>query len=328
MKRFCVLVLVFLMAFTVFAQGVKENADYTVLEELKSTDVRVVALKGPTAMGMVKLMEDSKEGSVNGNEYTFSISAAPAEVTPMLVKGEVDIAAVPANLASVLYNNTNGGVKVIAINTLGVLYLVESGNSINSLADLEGKTIYASGKGSTPEFALSFILEESGLADKVKVEWKSEHAECVAALIADPTSVALLPQPFVTTAQMKDSAIRAAIDLNDAWAEVSPDNGLLTGVVVARSEFVKEHKGAVDAFLESYKASTEFVNANTSEAAALVGGFNIVPEKVAAKALPECNIVCITGDDMKNMLSGYLEVLYKANPKSVGGKLPGNDFYY
>ncbi len=279
-------------------------------------------------MGMVKLMEDSKEGSINGNKYTFSISAAPAEVTPLLVKGEVDIAAVPANLASVLYNNTKGGIKVLAVNTLGVLYLVENGESVKSLADLEGKTIYASGKGSTPEFALSFILEESGLADKVKVEWKSEHAECVAALLADSSSVALLPQPFVTTAQMKNSSIHVAIDLNDAWREVSPDNGLLTGVVVARSEFVENNKEAVDAFLESYKASTEFVNSNTSAAAALVGSYNIVPEVVAQKALPECNIVCITGDEMKNMLSGYLEVLYDANPKSIGGKLPGNDFYY
>lgn len=329
MKKFLLTLLALvLVSGMVFAQGVQESAAAAVQAEPEVTEVGVVALKGPTAMGMVKLMNDAEQGPVNGNSYTFEILASPTEVTPKLVKGEVDIAAVPANLAAVLYNNTKGGIKVLAINTLGVLYIVEKGESVNSVADLEGKTIYASGKASTPEYALSYILAQSGLTDKVNIEWKSEHAECVAALLNDPNGVAMLPQPFVTTAQVSDPSIRIALDLTAAWNEVSPESGLVTGVVVARSAFVEENKAAVDAFLASYKESTAYTAEDVAGAAELVGKYNIVPAKVAEKALPYCNIVCITGDELKAKLSGYLEVLYNANAASVGGSLPADDFYY
>ncbi len=293
-----------------------------------ATPVRVAALKGPTAMGLVQLMDESGAGTVDGNDYSFSIVASPTEMTPMIVRGEVDIAALPANLASVLYNNTDGGVQVLAINTLGVLYIVQHGDDVSSVQDLAGKTIYASGKGSTPEYALSYILEEAGLADSVTVEWKSEHAECVAAIVNDNDAVALLPQPFVTTAMMQDPSIRVALDLNDAWAEVSPDSALITGVIVARTAFVEANGEAVDSFLTQYRESTDYANSDVAGAAALVGKYDIVPEAVALKALPECNIVCITGDEMEADLSSYLSVLYEANPASVGGALPAEDFYY
>lgn len=293
-----------------------------------ATPVRVAALKGPTAMGLVQLMDESGAGSVDGNDYSFSIVASPTEMTPMIVRGEVDIAALPANLASVLYNNTDGGVKVLAVNTLGVLYIVQHGDDVSSVQDLAGKTIYASGKGSTPEYALSYILEEAGLADSVTVEWKSEHAECVAAIVNDSDAVALLPQPFVTTAMMQDPSIRVALDLNDAWAEVSPDSALITGVIVARTAFVEANGEAVDSFLAQYRESTDYANSDVAGAAVLVGKYDIVPEAVALKALPECNIVCITGDKMEADLSSYLAVLYEANPASVGGSLPLEDFYY
>ena len=293
-----------------------------------STPVRVAALKGPTAMGLVQLMDESGAGTVDGNDYSFSIVASPTEMTPMIVRGEVDIAALPANLASVLYNNTDGGVKVLAVNTLGVLYIVQHGDDVSSVQDLAGKTIYASGKGSTPEYALSYILEEAGLAGSVTVEWKSEHAECVAAIVNDNDAVALLPQPFVTTAMMQDPSIRVALDLNDAWAEVSPDSALITGVIVARTAFVEANGEAVDSFLVQYRESTDYANSDVAGAAALVGKYDIVPEAVALKALPECNIVCITGDEMEADLSSYLSVLYEANPASVGGALPAEDFYY
>lgn len=293
-----------------------------------ATPVRVAALKGPTAMGLVQLMDESGAGTVDGNDYSFSIVASPTEMTPMIVRGEVDIAALPANLASVLYNNTDGGVQVLAVNTLGVLYIVQHGDDVSSVQDLAGKTIYASGKGSTPEYALSYILEEAGLADSVTVEWKSEHAECVAAIVNDSDAVALLPQPFVTTAMMQDPSIRVALDLNDAWAEVSPDSALITGVIVARTAFVEANGEAVDSFLTQYKESTDYANSDVAGAAALVGKYDIVPEAVALKALPECNIVCITGDEMEADLSSYLSVLYEANPASVGGALPAEDFYY
>ena len=324
MKKTFVLALILITAASLFAMGAKEDADYSVLNPVK---VRVAALKGPTAMGMVKLMEDSGEGSVNGNSYEFTVVGAPTEITPMLVKGEVDIAALPANLAAVIYNNTKGKVKVLAVNTLGVLYICENGNSVYSIEDLKGKTIYSSGKGSSPEYALAYILEQNGLSD-LPIEWKSEHAECVAALLNDPDAVALLPQPFATTAIMKNPSIRIALDLNKEWDKVSPGSALLTGVVVARTDFVEKEGAAVEKFLEEYGKSTAWVNENVAESSLMIGNLGIVTAQVAEKALPYCNIVCITGPEMKERLSGYLEVLYNANAKSVGGVLPGEDFYY
>lgn len=324
MKKIFLLLITTMICASLFSMGAKDDADYSILNP---TNVRVAALKGPTAMGMVKLMEDSKSSSVNGNSYDFTIVGAPTEITPMLVKGEVDIAALPANLAAVIFNSTKGKVRVIAVNTLGVLYICENGNSVNSLEDLKGKTIYSSGKGSTPEYALNFILEQNGLED-LPIEWKSEHTECVAALLKDPNAVALLPQPFATTAMVQNPSIRIALDLNEEWDNVSPESALLTGVVVARTDFINENKVAVDNFLESYKESTDFVNTNIAEGARLIGEVGIVPEKVAALALPYCNIVCISGDEMKAILPGYLEVLFNANAKSVGGVLPSEEFYY
>ena len=324
MKKTFMLALILITAASLFAMGAKEDADYSVLNPVK---VRVAALKGPTAMGMVKLMEDSGEGSVNGNSYEFTVVGAPTEITPMLVKGEVDIAALPANLAAVIYNNTKGKVKVLAVNTLGVLYICENGNSVSSIEDLKGKTIYSSGKGSSPEYALDYILEQNGLSD-LPIEWKSEHAECVAALLNDPDAVALLPQPFATTAIMKNPSIRIALDLNKEWDKVSPESALLTGVVVARTDFVEKEGAAVEKFLEEYGKSTAWVNENVAESSLMIGNLGIVTAQVAEKALPYCNIVCITGSEMKERLSGYLEVLYNANAKSVGGVLPGEDFYY
>ena len=287
---------------------------------------RVMALKGPTAMGLVKLMDDDRDA----NSYAFSIVSAVDEVTPALVKGECDIACVPANLASVLYNNTEGGVRVLAVNTLGVLYIVEKGESVQSIADLKGRTIYASGKGATPEYALNYILTENGIDPEadVTIEWKSEHAECLAALTASDDGIAMLPQPFVTTALMKAEGLRVALDLNAEWDALGVDSTLITGVCVARTDFVEQSPEAVNAFLDAYAASVEWVNANTAEAAALVGGFDIVPEPVAAKALPQCNIAFIEGEEMARKLSGYLQVLLDSNPKAVGGQLPGEDFYY
>ena len=152
---------------------------------MAETDVRVTALKGPTAMGMAALMDEAESGAVNGNDYAFTIASAVDEVSPKLVKGETDIAAVPANLAAVLYNNPKGQVEVLAVNTLGVLYIVENGERVSSVADLRGRTIYASGKGATPEYALNYILSENGVDPEkdVNIEWKSEHAECLAALL-------------------------------------------------------------------------------------------------------------------------------------------------
>ena len=300
----------------------------------EETPVNVMALKGPTAMGMVQLMDSAEAGAVGGNAYTFTIAASADEVTPKLVQGGADIAAVPANLASVLYNNTEGQVQVLAVNTLGVLYIVENGDSVQSVSDLAGRTIYASGKGSTPEYALNYILSENGIDPEadVTIEWKSEHSECVAALASDEDGIAMLPQPFVTTAQMQNENLRVALDLTKEWdalqADAEAPSALLTGVVVVRTAFAEEHPEAVNAFLDSYQASVEYVNANVEDASALIEKYDIVPAAVARKALPYCNITFIEGSEMQEKLSGYLNVLFEQNPASVGGALPAEDFYY
>lgn len=292
----------------------------------------VAALKGPTAMGMVKMMSDDKASS--SPKYDFSIYASADEITPKLVQGELDIAAVPANLASVLYNNTEGQVQVLAINTLGVLYIVENGDTVQSVEDLKGKTIYASGKGSTPEYALNYMLTQNGIDPEtdVTIEWKSEHSECVAALAADTTGIAMLPQPFVTTAQTQNENLRVALDITEEWEKLASESGsdatLITGVVVGRKEFVEQNPDLVNAFLAEYEKSVAYTEEDVEGAAALVGEYDIVPEAVAVKALPECNIAFISGDDMKAKLSAYLQTLLDQNPKSIGGEMPGDDFYY
>jgi len=316
MKRIFALALVMMMALSSFA--------------LAETPMRVSALMGPTGMGLVKLMKDS-EGS---NEYEFTLAASADLITPKFIKGELDAACVPANLASVLYNKTNGGVTVLAVNTLGVLYMVERGEAINSVEDLKGKTVYASGKGATPEYALNYLLTESGInPDKdLNLIYKSEHAECLTALIQDENAVAMLPQPFVTVAQTKANDIRIALDMTEEWNKLQEGkenpSGMLTGVVIARTEFVKKNPEKVEKFLADYAASVEFVNGNVEESAKLIGEYGIVAEAVAKVAVPYCKIVCIRGEEMKTLLSGYLNVLAGQNPTAIGGKVPNDDFYY
>ena len=290
----------------------------------ESVTVRVAALKGPTAMGLAQLMGQSAD--TEGKET----GASADEVTPALLQGDLDVACVPANLAAVLYQKTQGQIVTLAVNTLGVLYLVENGNAVASLADLKGKTIVAAGKGSTPEYALRYLLTENGIDPDtdLTIDWKSEHSECVAALAQGAATIALLPQPFVTVAQGKIEGLRMALDLTAEWDKLDNGSGLITGVAVARKAFVEEHPAAVDAFLQAYAGSVDWVNANTAEAAAVIGDLGIVDAAVAEKALPYCNIVCLTGSEMEAKLSGYLQVLYDADPASVGGAVPGEDFYY
>jgi len=292
--------------------------------------VRVVALNGPTGMGMVKMMKDEAENA----GYQFSLESAPDVITPAIVKGEVDIACVPANLASVLFNKTQGGVQVLAVNTLGVLYIVERGDTIHTAEDLRGRTLYVSGKGATPEYAINYILTEAGLDPEkdVDLQFCAEHAECLTNLLANENAVAMLPQPFVTVAQTKASDLRVALDLTEEWDRLQEGSetpsGMITGVVVARKAFVEANPDAVKAFLTEYAASVAYVNENVDEAAKLIGEYGIVAENVAKVAVPKCNIVCITGEEMKTKLSGYLNVLFAQNLAAVGGQLPDDGFYY
>jgi len=288
--------------------------------------VRVAALNGPTGMGMVKLMSD-EEG---GDSYSFELAASADLITPGLVKGDIDIACVPANLASVLYNRTEGGVTVLAVNTLGVMYIVENAETISSISDLKGRVICSAGKGSTPEYALRFLLQMNGIDpdNDVTIDWKSEHAECLTALMTGENVVAMLPQPFVTVAQTKSADIRVALDLTQEWNALETGSSMITGVVIARTAFVNENPDKVNEFLNAYAESVAWVNGNVAEAAQLIGSYGIVAAAVAEKALPYCNIVCISGSEMADMLPGYLEVLFEQNPAAVGGKLPENEFYY
>ena len=290
---------------------------------------RVAALKGPTAMGLVKLMSDAPYSS-SGPLYDFTLAGSADEVTPALIKGELDMACVPANLAAVLYNKTGGDIEVLAVNTLGVLYIVETGESVQSIADLKGQTIVAAGKGSTPEYALRYLLSENGVDpdNDVTIDWKSEHSECVAALAGGQAAIALLPQPFVTVAQSKIEGLRMALDLTAEWDALDNGSTLITGVIVARRGFVEEHPAAVSTFLSYYAASVDWVNANTADAAALIGEYGIVDAAVAEKALPYCNIVCLTGAELLEALPGYLYVLWEADPAAVGGEMPDNSFYF
>ena len=299
-------------------------------EEVTPASYSIAALKGPTAMGLVKLMQDAETGDGLTNQYTFSLAASADEVTPKLIQGELDMACVPANLAAVLYQKTEGQIETLAVNTLGVLYIVENGNAVQSLSDLAGMTIVAAGKGSTPEYALRYLLSENGVdPDRdVTIDWKSEHSECVAALASGAATVALLPQPFVTVAQNKLADLRVALDLTKEWDKLGNGSGLITGVIVARKEVVDANPSAVKAFLQDYAASVDWVNGNTADAAQLIGDYNIVDAAVAEKALPACNIVCLTGPEMHDKLSGYLSVLFDQNPQSVGGALPEDDFYF
>ena len=292
------------------------------------TTVRVAGMTGPTGIGLIKMMKDNEKNE----NYEFSLLASGGDVVAKLVKGELDIAALPANSAAINFNQNNEFIKVLAINTLGVLSILEKGNTIKSVADLKGKTILvpASGKGQTPEYALNYILSKNGLDPKtdVTIEWKSEPSEIIAALKQGKASVAMLPQPAATNAKIKVAGLNTALDLNEEWTKIGGDSKLVTGVIVARKEFIDEHPKAVKAFLEAYEKSTKFANENVADTAKLVAEYKIADEEVALAAIPSCNITYIAGSEMKTALSAYLKTLFDENAASVGGKMPADSFYY
>lgn len=300
------------------------------IEDAEKIDISIAALKGPTAIGMIQLMENAENGQT-ANNYQFTIAGAADEITASIVKGEIQIAAVPCNLASVLYNRTEGAIQIAAINTSSVLYIVETGDTIHSIEDLRGKTIYSTGKGTTPEYTLNYLLRSAGLdpENDVTIEFKSEAAEVAAMLAESENAVAMLPQPYVTVAMTQNETLRIALDVAEEWEKYSEDgSSVVTGVVIVNKAFAEENKEAVAAFLAEYAASAEYVNANVEEAAQLVEKFDIVKAAVAVKAIPYCNVVFIEGEEMKTQVSGYLSVLFEQDPSSVGGTLPSDDFYY
>lgn len=288
-------------------------------------NIRIGALKGPTSMGLLFMMEDE-------TTYEFQMATAADELLPLMVQGELDIALVPANVASVLYNKTNGGIQVIDINTLGVLYMVSGDTSVQEFSDLSGKTMYLTGKGTTPDYVLQYLLAANGMSmNECTLEYKSEATEVAAILAENPEAVGLLPQPFVTAACMQNEKLAVILSMNDEWNKVQGENGssMVTGVTIVRKEFLEKNEKAVKTFLEKHKESTLAITEDVEKGAVLCVKQGIVAkEPIAKNAISQCNITCITGDDMKNALAGYLQVLYDQAPEAVGGTLPGDDFYY
>lgn len=315
MKKAWIWMFVLMLAFA--AAGCAKKPD---------VEVRVTALNGPTGMGISRLAQQAQKGETE-YDYAVDFAASADDVTGALISGEVDIAAVPTNLAAVLNNKTEGEIVAVAINTLGVLYIVEQGESVHTVADLAGRTIVAAGQGAVPEYALNHILEQNGIAGQVEVEYVSEHAEAVTRLVAGEADLILAPEPFVTTALAKAEGARIALDLTEEWKTVS-DSELAMGCLVTRKTFAEEYPAVLERFLEAYQASTEYVNAKPDEAAKTIVELGILADEAVAKAaIPNCNIVYLDGEEMQKTMDGTLAVLFAANPQSVGGTLPADGLY-
>lgn len=307
----------------------EETAEESSLEVSKdegSEGTRVVSLKGPTSLGLLNMMEEA-----GPDEFNFTIAADPGEAAAMLATGKADIALLPANVASTVFKNTEGKVKVLNINTLGVVSLVQSGTPIGSMKELEGHTIYAAGKGATPDLALQYLLAQNEVSvDKVTIEYKSEAAEVLAAMNENPDAFGLLPQPFVTVAMTQNEELQIAFDLTEEWTKVQGESGsaLVTGVTLVRTEFLEENEEAVIQFTIMQKESTEKAASDLEGTAQLAEKYDIVKAPVARKAIPKCNITYIDGEEMREKLGGYLEILLEQQPEAIGGQLPGDEFYY
>lgn len=302
--------------------------------------VHLGLLSGPTGMGAAKMLADNDEayaqveaGTYEGGtllRYEVTLGSDPAnDIVPRLTNGELDIAAIPTNLAATLYNRTDGGIKLLALNTLGVLHILENGDTVNSLADLEGRTLYATGQGSNPEYVLNYLLEANGLdpAADVDIQWLASE-ELTARMASGDIDLCMLPVPAATTVMMQNSDVRDAIDLNDAWTESGAQGTFTMGCLVARTEWLEGNSELVPGILEEYAASIDYANSSPEEASALIEQYGIVPKAaVAQAAIPQANMVCVTGEDMKG-IADYYQVLFDADPTSIGGAIPGEDFYY
>lgn len=293
-----------------------------------ASEVRFGVLKGPTGIGACQLLSLNEEGKTR-NKYSVTLLSEATDMIAQIAAGQLDIAAIPTNAAAALYNKTSGAVRLAALNTAGVLYVLENGDSIKSVADLKGKTIYAVGQGSNPEYVLRFILSQNGIdPDKDAELVFMDSAELTTRAATGEIGVCMLPVPAVTTVLMKNKSMRTALDLSKEWDSLNTSGILTMGCIVVRSDFAKNHPIEVMAFLDEYGSSINFTKQNPSQAAQLCAKFSIVPSAaVAEKAIPDCNLIYISGDNIRPAIEGYLKVLYDFNPKSIGGKMPGDDFY-
>lgn len=294
-------------------------------------EVNLYVLSGPTGIGAMNLWAAADAGETQ-NTYHITMPGANDEVVAAISNGDADIAAVATNLAATLYNKTSGGVTVLAVNTLGVLSLLGNGQEIASIADLAGKTIYASGQGANPEYILRYVLNGNGLdPDKdVTIRFVGEGSELLTVWQTDPEAVIMAPQPVATSILMQNENARTLFNMTDEWGRVSGgDSTLMMGCVIVRNEFLQENPGAVALFLQEYAASIEKAQSDVEGTAALCEQYGLIPKAaLAQKAIPSCGLTFVTGAEMKSALSGYLQVMFDADPKSVGGAMPGDDFYY
>lgn len=320
MKKFICLLLAALLVLPVLAACAKEPTPDT---------VRVFTLKGPTGIGMAKMISDAK--AEENPLYNFTIAGAPDVIQAEIIKGEYEIAALPTNLAAALYNKTEGALMIAAVNTLGVLYILENGNTIQSLQDLAGKTIYATGQGSTPEYILNYILAANNI--ECEVIYLAEHAELATQMASGSVVLGMLPVPNSTTVLAKNADVRVALNLTEEWEKAAFKNGdesaLYQGCLVIRREFAEQYPQTVKKFLADYKASVDFIHEDLDIAAETVAACELIPSAaIAKKAIPDANIVFVTGEEMIQGLTGFYKVLHGSNPKSVGGKLPDENIYY
>ena len=291
--------------------------------EKTGVTVNIGVLKGPTGMGAAWLMNQNDE-KLSANEYNFTLAGSPDVLTGQLINGEMDIAALPTNAISTLYNKTGGKISVLGVNALGVLYILENGSGISTVADLEGKTILASGQGSTAEYVLNYILEKNGVS--AEILWASEHSEAATLALSGKYDIVMLPEPFVTNVTAKSSDFRIALDLTAEWKSLGGGELTMGGIAV-RTAFLDEHPDAVKAFVKEYGKSIEFTNSNPEEAAKLIAQYEIATEEIAKDAIPRCNIVWLHGESYKDMLKNFLGVVYAANPAGIGGSMPEDNFY-
>ena len=300
-------------------------------EELTAAEINLYVLSGPTGIGAMNLWAAADAGETE-NTYHITMPGANDEVVAALSKGDADIAAVATNLAATLYNKTDGGVTVLAVNTLGVLSLLSNGQEVNAVSDLKGKTIYAPGQGANPEYILRYVLSGNGLdPDKdVTLQFVGEGSELLTVWQSDPEAIILAPQPVATSILMQNENARALFDMTEEWDKIAGgDSTLMMGCVIVRNEFLQANPGAVELFLQEYAASIEKAQFDVEGTAALCEQYGLIPKAaLAQKAIPSCGLTFVTGAEMKTGLSGYLQVMFDANPKSVGGTLPGDNFYY
>ncbi len=327
MKKLIALILSLAFVFCLAACESQNPVPQTPDTSLEAVETRILALKGPTGIGMAKLME-----SADTYNYTFTVASKPDEAVAAISGGKADIAAIPTNLAATLYTKTEKGIKMIAINTLGSLYILEQGNTINSIADLRGKTLYATGQGANPEYVLNYLLAKNGLTvgTDVIIEYKSEHSELAALMASGECVLGMLPEPNVSSALSQNSELRIALNLNEEWNKVADEGSRLTmGCVIVRNEFMEQNPEAVSEFLTRLESSILFANENPVDAGTLCEKHGIVPKAaLATKAIPNCNLILTKGADMKPAIEGYFNVLFSANPQSVGGAVPDDGFYY